>query len=130
MQIKVIGVDQLALDNPPYKLWPLVPSKQPAITFGAGGVGKSWLGVLACCLVDNGLGVARAPSPTWTGPCTWNFEGSEDVLHERARAIKKGLPDVPDHWGLDYLAGVRPLTEWADDLARRVRGRPLRSCCH
>ena len=123
IQTKVIGVDRPALDRPPYKLWPLIPSKQPAITFGAGGVGKSWLGVLACCLVDNGLSVAGLRGDPGRALYV-DFERSEDVLHERAWAIKKGLPDCPDEWGLDYLGGVRPLTEWADDLARRVEAVP------
>ena len=119
VQPKRIGVTRPALDRPPYKLWPLIPSKQPAIAFGAGGVGKSWLGVLACCLVDNGLSVAGLRADPGRALYV-DFERSEDVLHDRAWAIKNGLPDVPDDWGLEYLAGVRPLTEWADDLARRV----------
>ena len=119
VQPKVIGVDRPALDRPPYKLWPLIPSKQPAIAFGAGGVGKSWLGVLCCALVDNGLSVAGLRADPGRALYV-DFESSEDVLHERAWAIKNGLPEVPDAWGLNYLAGVRPLTEWADDLARKV----------
>ena len=52
---QIVGLQEPKLERPVYQVWPLLPSRQPTFIYGQGGIGKSWLGLYLCALVDNGL---------------------------------------------------------------------------
>ena len=57
MRPKIVGLKEPERERPAYQVWPLLPSRQPTIIYGQGGIGKSWLAVYLCALVDNGITV-------------------------------------------------------------------------
>ena len=52
---KIVGLKEPIRERPVYQVWPLLPSRQMTIIYGQGGIGKSWLALYLCGLVDNGL---------------------------------------------------------------------------
>ncbi len=83
-----------------------LPRNHPAILFGDGGDGKSYLALYwATLLAGGGLRVLYAD---------WEFSGED----HRARLERISGPDMPDVW---YVRCERPLTVEMDRLRRIVR---------
>ena len=91
---KIVGLQQPKLERPVYQVWPLLPSRQPTIIYGQGGIGKSWLALYLCALVDNGLTVNGLNADTGNSLYV-DWETDKDTADGRAWAIKCGDPDSP-----------------------------------
>ena len=105
---------------PKYQLFPLLQRGQPTLIWGASDIGKSWLAVYVCALVEHGLTLSGLTADL--GRCLYvDYETSADAIGERVNAVKNGLGDlIPPDWGLDYLPATSPLADWIDDLQRHV----------
>lgn len=115
-----LGKYPTPMDRPKYQVYPLLPSKQPTLLWGASDIGKSWLGVYLCALVDNGL--TNAGMTADAGKSLYvDYETSSESINERVLAVKAGLPDeIPNDWTLAYQTARGPLVDWIDDLAGYV----------
>ena len=108
------------MERPKYQVEPLLQHHQPNLLWGNSDIGKSWLGVYLCALVENGLEACGLRGDT--GHCLYvDYETTEDAMRERVVAVRAGLQgQLPDTWDLRYQAATGPLTDWIDDLARYV----------
>ena len=111
-----VGLEPPKRDRPMYQVWPLLPSRQPTILYGQGGVGKSWIAAYLCALVDHGItcnglnaDVGRALYLDW--------ETDHETISGRVWAIKGGEPQFSPDWTLAYQRMDGPLIDVADDLA-------------
>ena len=118
---KIVGLKEPTKDRPAYQVYPLLPSRQPTIIYGQGGIGKSWLGLYLCALVDNGITVNGLNADVGNSLYV-DWETDRDTLEGRAWAIKRGEPQIADGWGLRYQEAQGPLVDWIDDLAAHVDG--------
>ena len=116
---EIVGLKEPKRERPAYQVWPLLPSRKPTIIYGQGGIGKSWLAVYLCALVDGGL-TASGLSADAGKSLYVDWEDDHDILDDRAWAIKRGEPEIDDAWGLNYLAAQGPLVDWIDDLTNHV----------
>ena len=91
----------------------------PTLIYGQGGIGKSWLAVYLCALVDGGL-TASGLNADAGNSLYVDWEDEQSTLDARAWAIKRGEPEISDEWGLRYFAAQGPLVDWIDDLANHV----------
>jgi hypothetical protein len=73
-----------------YRLRPLVPEGMPAIIFGEGGTGKSFIALLAAILVQTGQ-TAMGLRPTQGNVLYLDYETSAETQNERVRAICAGM---------------------------------------
>ena len=116
---KIVGLQQPKRERPVYQVWPLLPSRQPTIIYGQGGIGKSWLALYLCALVDNGL-TLNGLNADLGNSLYVDWETDRDTLEARAWAIKCGEPEIDDGWGLRYQSAQSPLVEWIDTLSSYV----------
>ena len=116
---RIVGLKEPERERPVYQVWPLLPSHQPSIIYGQGGIGKSWLAVYLAALVDNGI--TRNGLNADVGRTLYvDWETDRDTIEGRAWAIKQGEPQIAPEWGLAYQQAQGPLTDWIDDLANHV----------
>ena len=115
----IVGLKEPERERPAYQVWPLLPSRQPTIIFGQGGVGKSWLAVYLCALVDNGLTINGLNADVGNSLYV-DWETDRDTIEARAWAVKRGEPEIDDGWGLRYQSAQGPLVDWIDTLAAYV----------
>jgi hypothetical protein len=73
-----------------YRLRPLVPEGMPAIIFGEGGTGKSFIALLAAILVQSGTS-AMGLRPTQGNVLYLDYETSAETQNERVKAICAGM---------------------------------------
>jgi hypothetical protein len=73
-----------------YRLRPLVPEGMPAIVFGEGGTGKSFIALLAAILVQSGHS-ALGLRPTQGNVLYLDYETSAETQNERVKAICAGM---------------------------------------
>ena len=118
---KIVGLKEPKRERPAYQVWPLLPSRQPTIIYGQGGIGKSWLALYLCALVDNGL-TKNGLNADVGNSLYVDWETDRDTLEARAWAIKRGEPEIDDGWGLRYQSAQGPLVDWIDTLADHVAG--------
>ena len=102
-----------------YQVWPLLPSHQPTIIYGQGGIGKSWLAAYLCALVDNRLTV-NGLSADYGRSLYVDWETDKATIEGRAWGIKQGEPQIAPDWALAYQRAHGPLVEWIDELATHV----------
>ena len=98
---KIVGLKEPTKERPVYQVWPLLPSRQPTIIYGQGGIGKSWLALYLCALVDHGLTLNGLNADVGNSLYV-DWETDRDTLEGRAWAIKRGEPQIADGWGLRY----------------------------
>ena len=115
-----VGVLRPEPHAPKYQLFPLLQRDQTTLIWGASDIGKSWLAIYACALVEHGLTLSGLTADLGRALYV-DYETSADAIGERVNAVKGGLGDLvaPD-WGLDYLPATAPLADWIDDLQRHV----------
>ena len=116
---KIVGLKEPIRERPVYQVWPLLPSRQMTIIYGQGGIGKSWLALYLCALVDHGLSLNGLNADAGNSLYV-DWETDRDTLEGRAWAIKRGEPEIDDGWGLRYQSAQGPLVDWIDDLANHV----------
>ena len=114
-----VGLEAPPVERPVYQVWPLLPSRQPTIIYGQGGIGKSWLALYLCALVDNGLTVSGLNADVGKSLYV-DWETDAPTVGARAWAIKGGEPQIESGWTLRYQRAQRPLVEWIDDLSSHV----------
>ena len=116
----MIGNGKVNIERPKYQVEPLLQHHQPNLLWGNSDIGKSWLAVWICAVVENGLEVCGLRGDT--GHCLYvDYETTEDAMRERVVAVRAGLNgQLPDTWDLRYQAATGSLTDWIDDLARYV----------
>ncbi len=116
----MLGNGSEVREAPKFQVAPLLQYHQTNLLWGNSDIGKSWLGVYLCALVDNGLKVNGFEADT--GPSLYvDYETTGDAMAERVRAVRAGLgADVPHTWELRYQTATGPLTDWIDDLGRYV----------
>ena len=116
-----VGIDSPEPHAPKYQLFPLLQRDQTTLIWGASDIGKSWLAIYACALVEHGLTLSGLTADGVGQTLYVDYETSADAIGERVNAVKNGLGDLiaPD-WGLDYLPATAPLADWIDDLQRHV----------
>ena len=119
MRPKIVGLKEPERERPAYQVWPLLPSRQPTIIYGQGGIGKSWLAVYLCALVDNGLTVNGLKADPGNSLYV-DWETDRDTIDARAWAVKRGEPQIDGGWGLRYQSAQGPLIDWIDTLAAYV----------
>ena len=117
----VVGLQEPKRERPVYQVWPLLPSRQPTIIYGQGGIGKSWLALYLCALVDHGLTVNGLNADVGNSLYV-DWETAKATAEGRAWAIKRGEPQIADDWGLRYQSAQGPLVDWIDTLANHVAG--------
>ena len=118
---KIVGLKEPQRERPAYQVWPLLPSRQSTIIYGQGGIGKSWLAVYLCALVDNGLTANGLKADAGNSLYVDWEEPTETVAEERAWALSQGDPRL-DGWGLRWQRAQGPLVDWIDTLAGHVSG--------
>ncbi len=116
---QIVGLQEPKLERPVYQVWPLLPSRQPTFIYGQGGIGKSWLALYLCALVDNGL-TKNGLNADVGNSLYVDWETDRATAEGRAWAIKHGDPDINEGWGLRYFAAQSPLVDWIDTLADHV----------
>ena len=116
---EIVGLKEPKRERPAYQVWPLLPSRVPTLIYGQGGIGKSWLAVYLCALVDGEL-TASGLNADAGNSLYVDWEDDQSTLDARAWAIKRGEPEIDDTWGLRYFAAQGPLVDWIDDLANHV----------
>ena len=116
---QIVGLQEPKLERPVYQVWPLLPSRQPTFIYGQGGIGKSWLALYLCALVDNGL-TKNGLNADVGNSLYVDWETDKATAEGRAWAIKRGDPDIHEGWGLRYFAAQSPLVDWIDTLADHV----------
>ena len=116
---KEVGLAAPKPERTAYQVWPMLPTRQPTLMWGASGIGKSWFAVYLSALVDNGVTINGLNADT--GRTLYvDWECTEDVIAERAWAVKNGEPQIAHDWTLAYLEARAPLVDWIDDLAQHV----------
>ena len=116
---QIVGLQEPKLERPVYQVWPLLPSRQPTFIYGQGGIGKSWLALYLCALVDHGL-TKNGLDADLGNSLYVDWETDKATVEGRAWALKCGSPDFDEGWGLRYFAAQSPLVEWIDTLADYV----------
>ena len=116
---QIVGLQEPVLERPVYQVWPLLPSRQPTFIYGQGGIGKSWLALYLCALVDNGLTTSGLKADPGNSLYV-DWETDKATVEGRAWAIKRGHPDIHEGWGLRYFAAQSPLVDWIDTLGDHV----------
>ena len=107
-------------EAPKFQVAPLLQYHQTNLLWGNSDIGKSWLAVYLCALVDHGLQVNGLTADT--GPSLYvDYETTPEAMSERVRAVRAGLEgEVPHTWEMRYQTATGPLTDWIDDLGRYV----------
>ena len=102
-----------------YMVEPLIVKDEPALLFGPGGAGKSFL-ALACGLsVATGREIVPGIVPAVHGPVMYlDWETSWAVINDRAWAISKGHNFAISD--LKYRKCIRPLATFAEELSAEV----------
>ena len=118
---EIVGLQEPERKRPTFQVWPLLPSRQPTIIYGLGGVGKSWLAIYLCAIVDHGLTVNGLNADKGSSLFI-DWETNKGTVDARAWAIKRGEPQIADGWGLRYQSAQGPLVDWIDTLANHVAG--------
>ena len=116
---KVVGQKAPKRERPAYQVWPLLPSRKTTLVYGQGGIGKSWLGLWLCSLVDNGLTANGLKGDVGNSLYVDWEETTPDAAEERAWALGQGDPQL-DGWGVRWQHARGPLVDWIDDLADHV----------
>jgi hypothetical protein len=100
----------------PYLLYPVIRKDAPCIIYGTGGIGKSYVSLFFCLLVQENLSVGKL-APTKTKVLYLDWESGDDDLNDRVAALNKGLGiDVE----LDYRRCFDTLTNDIHELARVI----------
>ena len=115
---QVVGQHEPKRERPIFQVRPLLPSRQPTIIYGPAGIGKSWLALYLCALVDNGLSANRLKADVGNSLYV-DWETDKDIVDRRTWALASGEPQI-DGWGLRYQPAQGPLVDWIDDLASHV----------
>jgi hypothetical protein len=114
-------------DNPlsggiKYRLWPMCPEGMPALIFGEGGTGKSFLAILAAILVQSGH-IAVGLRPVQGNALYLDYETSAETQNERVRAICSGLGIPNVH--LAYRYCYHPLAEDIETIQDMVHEKDI-----
>ena len=115
-----LGNGKVNMERPKYQVEPLLQHHQPNLLWGNSDIGKSWLAVYLCAIVENGISANGLTGDH--GLCLYvDYETTEDAMSERVGAVRAGLRgQLPDDWEMAYQAATGPLTDWIDDLGRYV----------
>jgi hypothetical protein len=105
--LRIIG-NQPLTGGVKYRLWPICPEAMPAIIFGEGGTGKSFLALLAAILVQSGRR-AVGLRPAQGNVLYLDYETSAETQNERVKAICAGL-NLPETT-INYRYCFHPLAE-------------------
>ena len=116
---KTVGQTAPKRERPAYQVWPLLPSRKSTIIYGQGGIGKSWLALYLCALVDNGLTANGLKADVGNSLYVDWEETTPDVAEQRAWALGQGDPQL-DGWGVRWQHAQGPLVDEIDDLASHV----------
>jgi hypothetical protein len=87
--LRMIG-DMPLTGGAKYRLRPICPEAMPALIFGEGGTGKSFLALLAAVLVQTGKS-AFGLRPVQGNVLYLDYETSAETQNERVRAICEGM---------------------------------------
>ena len=102
-----------------YMMEPLIVRDEPALLFGPGGAGKSFLALACGMSVSSGQEIIPGILPAVTGPVLYlDWETSKPVINDRAWAIAEGHHFKPT--GLKYMRCSRPLATFAEELSATV----------
>jgi hypothetical protein len=96
-----------------YRLWPICPEGMPAIVFGEGGTGKSFVALLAAILVQSGNSTIGL-HPAQGNVLYLDYETSAETQNERVKAICAGL-EIPEQM-IGYRYCYHPLAEDVETL--------------
>ena len=116
---KVVGQKKPSRNRPAYQVWPLLPSRKTTLLYGMGGIGKSWLALFLCALVDGGLSKCGLNADAGNSLYVDWEQTTPDAAEERAWALGQGDPQL-DGWGVKWQHAQGPLVDWIDDLANHV----------
>ena len=98
----MLGNGSDVLERPKYQVTPLLQHHQPNLLWGNSDIGKSWLGVYLCALVDHGMDHNGLDADVGRSLYV-DYETTGDAMQERVRAVRAGLS--VDTWKCD----TRPL---------------------
>lgn len=105
-----------------YRLWPVCPESMPALIFGEGGTGKSFLALMAAILVQTGHRYAGL-RPTQGNVLYLDYETSAETQNERVRAICAGMKMEPVQIAYRYC--YHPLAEDIETIQDMVHERGI-----
>lgn len=107
-------------DGVAYRLWPLLRQSEPAVLYGYGGTGKSYMAVLSCLLVQRGVsagGLNGHPEPV---PALYlDYESSPEEVNERVQWLRTGLM-MPGDVDIFYRYSYHPLVDDLPEIQRIV----------
>ena len=113
----MLGNGPVELERPKYQVAPILQHHQANLLWGNSDIGKSWLAVYLCALVDNGIAVNGLDADPGKSLYV-DYETTPDAMAERVRAGLRG--QIPDTWEMPYLSSTGLLTESIADLSTYV----------
>ena len=101
-----------------FRLDPFYEDGQPAVLFGEGEMGKSYLAILQALLVVTGT-KSCGMTPNQGGVWFLDYESDEETFWRRIDKLTSGL-DIPTPEGLYYRKMLHPLTDDYEHLKKEV----------
>jgi hypothetical protein len=105
-----------------YRLRPICPEGMPALIFGEGGTGKSFIALLAAILVQSGR-TALGLRPTQGNVLYLDYETSKETQNERVKALCAGL-SLPE-MQIAYRYCYHPLAEDIETIQDMVSDKTI-----